>query len=498
MMQDRTAPAGRGSGILRIRPRIRRDTSTRRHRMTTCLVVLAALLTFTLLWPSCAVPGASAEEPILLRNMQEDEPVANAGPDQNITEGNRLTLNGSMSTGFEGPDELNYTWTIQFPIGRATLYGQVVSFRASQVGQLNATLTVRDSLDRTSADEMTVYVLEKRLSFLEKYWLILLFAAVVGIPLGMWLIGAVFRVLRGEPAIPPTTREKTLLFLTSARKIAKQFSKSVSGMLGLAILTFFLVMAVFAPYIAHFEDPKNLSWSDVNPARASPSSEFWFGTDFYGRDVWSLTVWGSRASLTVGLLASLISIVLGTSVGLSAGYFGKFSDEVLMRLTDFFLVIPWLPLMIVFAMVMGRSFQNIIIVIGITSWPSTARIVRAQVMSIKEKMFIQRAVCVGSGDFRIIGRHVLPNVVPLIFANTILLIANSIFSESFLEFFNLGDPDVISWGTMLEESYSNGDFNSVAWWDYAFPGAFIVILIMAFYLIGDALDEVLNPKLRRR
>jgi peptide/nickel transport system permease protein len=293
-------------------------------------------------------------------------------------------------------------------------------------------------------------------------------------------------------------KEKLSLLYKSVRGIADRYRKNLSGVLGLSILMFFVIMAVFAPYLANFENPKSISWVDVNPPREAPSSEFWFGTDFYGRDIWSLTVWGARASLIVGLMASLISIVLGTTVGLLAGYFGKFSDEVLMRFTDFFLVLPWLPLMIVFAMVMGRSFTNIIIVIGITSWPSTARIVRAQVLSVKEKMFIQRAKCVGSGDLRIIRKHILPNVVPLIFANTILLIANSIFSESFLEFFNLGDPDVISWGTMLEESYSNGDFNSPAWWDFAAPGACIVILIMAFYLIGDALDEVLNPKLRKR
>lgn len=458
------------------------------------LLLIAALL-------SCAwgaAHGAAEETPETATMMQDEGPVADAGPDQSVREGDRVTLNGSMSTGFEGPDRLNYTWTVQFPIGRATLYGPVVSFRVAQTGQLNVTLTVRDSLNRTDSDEMTVLVIERHLSFAEKYWALLLLAAVIGIPSVLWLTGTLLRVMRGDPAIPSATREKALLFLASARKVAGQYRKSVGGMLGLFILMFFLIMAIFAPHLARFDDPKNLSWSDVNPARAPPSSEFWFGTDFYGRDVWSLTVYGSRASLTVGLLASLISIVLGTTIGLGAGYFGKFSDEFLMRVTDFFLVIPWLPLMIVFAMVMGRSFTNIIIVIGITSWPSTARIVRAQVMSVKEKMFIQRAICVGSGDFRIIRRHVLPNVVPLIFANTILLIANSIFSESFLEFFNLGDPDVISWGTMLEESYSNGDFNSVAWWDYAFPGACIVILIMAFYLIGDALDEVLNPKLRRR
>ncbi len=468
------------------------------RRREISLILLFAALASLLLCPAFGGHGARAEGSTPAWTMQEEDPVAEAGPELYVVEGDRITLNGSMSTGFEGPENLNYTWTLSFPIGNVTLYGQTVSFTASQVGELSVTLTVRDSLDRTDSDRTYVYVAEKRLSFTEKYWLFLLIGAAIGIPPGIWLIFALTRVLRGEPALPPTTREKLLLLATSLRRIVRQYRRSVGGMLGLFILSFFLIMAIFAPYIAHFDDPKNIAWADSNPIRESPSSEYWFGTDFFGRDIWSLTVWGSRASLTVGILASLISIILGTSIGLSAGYFGKFSDEALMRLTDFFLVIPWLPLMIVFAMVMGRSFTNIIIVIGITSWPSTARIVRAQVLSIKEKMFVQRAICIGAGDFRIIGKHVLPNVVPLIFANTILLIANSIFSESFLEFFNLGDPDVISWGTMLEESYSNGDFNSVAWWDYAFPGGCIVILIMAFYLIGDALDEVLNPKLRKR
>jgi len=466
-----------------------------RAAIAVALIVLCSLsLSSIALAHTCAVAGSSASAHIL----QDEGPVADAGPDQNVTTGETIVLNGSLSTGFEGADQLNYTWAVRFQIGNTTLYGQSTSFVSNQVGRINVTLTVRDSLNRTDNDTMSINVVLKRVTFLEKHWVGLILGLAIGVPAAYWLVGAVRRKMKGDPVLTPATKEKSLLLLSQARKIASQYRRSVGGMLGLFILTFFLVMAIFAPYLAHFDDPKSLSWDDVNPQRAPPSSEFWFGTDFYGRDVWSLTVWGSRASLTVGLLASLISIVLGTTVGLSAGYFGKFSDELLMRLTDFFLVIPWLPLMIVFAMVMGKSFTNIIIVIGITSWPSTARIVRAQVLSVKEKMFIQRAICIGAGDFRIIRRHVLPNVVPLIFANTILLIANSIFSESFLEFFNLGDPDVISWGTMLEESYSKGDFNSIAWWDYAFPGACIVILIMAFYLIGDALDEVLNPKLRRR
>jgi peptide/nickel transport system permease protein len=293
--------------------------------------------------------------------------------------------------------------------------------------------------------------------------------------------------------------EKLRLARKSAGKIWEQYRTSTSGMIGLGILVLFVGMALVGPLLLHsFPDPNSQGWGRYNPAYAPPSTKFWFGTDYIGRDVFSLTVLGTRASLTVGILASLISIVLGTVVGVTSGYLGRFSDELLMRFTDFFLVIPWFPFMIVVAFLLGPSFMNVIIVIGITSWPSTARIVRAQVLSVKEKGFIERARCVGAGGGRIVTKHILPNVFPLIFANTILLVANSIFSESFLDFFGLGDPRVVSWGIMLEEAYEWGAFSSFAWWYILAPGACIVILIMSFYLVGDALDEVLNPRLRRR
>ena len=284
----------------------------------------------------------------------------------------------------------------------------------------------------------------------------------------------------------------------AGRRVWREFQKSKGGMFGLLILVVFVEVAIFAPVFSTHDDPNAMAWRRVNPAYHPPSLEYPFGTDSEGRDIYSLTLWGSRASLIVGAVASVISIVLGTSIGLAAGYFGKFSDEFLMRFTDFFLVIPWFPLMIVFSMLMGKSFTNVIIVIGITSWPSTARIVRSQVLTVKEKAFVERARSVGAGNSRIISKHILPNVFPLIFANTVLLVANSIFSESFLDFFGFGDMRVVSWGTMLENSYEQGAFTSFAWWWIFFPGASIVLLIMAFYLIGDSLDDVLNPKLRRR
>ena len=299
--------------------------------------------------------------------------------------------------------------------------------------------------------------------------------------------------------LPPSYQEKLRLLTKSSRKTWKEFKGNRAGTIGLVVLVAFFVMAVFAPWLATHEDPNNFyKWVEVNPRWSPPTMDFPFGTDHRGRDVYSLTLWGSRASLIIGVTASIISMVLGTLVGVFAGYFGKVTDEVLMRLTDFFLVIPWLPLMIVFVMLLGPSFTNVILVIGITSWPSTSRIVRAQVMSIKEHTFIERARAVGAGDTRIVIKHILPNVFPLIFANSILLVANAIFSESFLAFLGLSDPNVISWGTMLEWAYHSGAFEKFAWWYIAAPGGCIVILIMAFYLIGDALDEILNPKLRKR
>lgn len=294
-------------------------------------------------------------------------------------------------------------------------------------------------------------------------------------------------------------REKLRLTARRTLKVTKQVFANPMGVVGIAVLLFFVVIAIFAPVLVTHQDPNSsLTWAKDENRYHPPSKEFLFGADYFGKDVYSLTIYGTRASLIVGLAASVISIVLGSVIGLFSGYYGKVPDEILMRFTDFFLVIPWFPLMIVVAMLLGQSFTNVIIVIGITSWPSTARIVRSQVLSVKEKAFVERARAIGSGSRHIISRHILPNVFPLIFANTILLIANSIFSESFLDFFGLGDPNIISWGTMLENAYDKGAFSSYAWWNILAPGACIVILIMSFYLIGDALDEVLNPKLRKR
>ena len=269
------------------------------------------------------------------------------------------------------------------------------------------------------------------------------------------------------------------------------------GMAGLFILVFFVLVAVLAPLISAKEGLDPTCPCTGGPTE-SPSLEFPFGTDDLGRSVFTLTVWGSRISLMVGLFATLISILIGSVVGIVAGYYGRWTESVLMRFTDWFLVIPFLPLAIVLASVLGRSLVIIILVIGITSWPSTARIVRAQVLSVKTRPYVERSRALGASNWHLATRHILPNVGPIIFANTVLLVAIAILSETTLSFLGLGDPLSISWGTILEAAFNSGAATAGNWWWLVPPGLGIVLVVLAFTMCGYALDEILNPRLRSR
>ena len=169
-----------------------------------------------------------------------------------------------------------------------------------------------------------------------------------------------------------------------------------------------------------------------------------------------------------------------------------------LRLTDWFLVIPWLALAIVLASIFGQSMTIIILVIGLTSWPSTSRIVRAQTLSVKERPYVERARALGASDWHLVTRHILPNVFPVIFANTVLIVAIAILSETTLSFLGLGDPLHVSWGTILEFAFSAGASTIGAWWWLVAPGVSIVLVVLAFTMCGYALDEILNPRLRQR
>jgi peptide/nickel transport system permease protein len=198
----------------------------------------------------------------------------------------------------------------------------------------------------------------------------------------------------------------------------------------------------------------------------------------------------------VGFAAALISAVLGSIVGLAGGYFGGWTDRILDATENWFLVIPTLPLMIVLARVLNPSLTVLIAVIGLTSWAGTGRIVRAQVLTLRERAFVERARALGAGDTYIIRTHILPNTLPLIFANTVLIVAVAILSEAALAFLGLGDPTQISWGTMLENAFSSGAPSAGAWWYVVPPGLCITILVLAVSMLGFLFEEYINPRLR--
>ncbi|MBW2591955.1 MAG: ABC transporter permease [Deltaproteobacteria bacterium] len=261
------------------------------------------------------------------------------------------------------------------------------------------------------------------------------------------------------------------------------------GFAGLAIIILFLAMAFFAPFLGT-QDPAKTG--AVENLLAPPSSQFWLGTDDLARDIWSQIIYGSRISLTIGFVAALITVLSGTLVGLVSGYYGKMIDEVLMRIVDFFMMLPELPLMIVLAAVLGPSMWNIIMVVSLVSWPTTARVVRSQVLSLKERPFVESSRCIGASNFQLMFAEILPNVIPLMFAQAVLMVTEAIYAEAVLSFLGLGDPTSISWGMMLNHVFVSGVIAESYWWVTP-PIVSIVALIVSFSLLGTAVSDILEP-----
>jgi peptide/nickel transport system permease protein len=266
---------------------------------------------------------------------------------------------------------------------------------------------------------------------------------------------------------------------------------------GLVVLALVVVMALAAPLLA---DRAGLAavGSGANPTWDPPSVSFPLGTDHLGRSVATQFVWGARISLLVGLAATVLTIAIGSLVGITSGFFGRYADSVLMRLTDWFLVIPFLPLAIVLAKVLGPSVWNVILVIGLTSWPSTARLIRAQVLTVKQRLYVDRARALGASELHVVRRHLLPNVAPLILANTTRAVPGAILTETTLAFHGRGAPTRPSWGKTLEEAFQAGAIGRQAWWYYLPAGLGIVAVVLAFTLCGRALETILDPRLRSR
>ncbi|MEU9393820.1 ABC transporter permease [Streptomyces sp. NPDC101209] len=279
----------------------------------------------------------------------------------------------------------------------------------------------------------------------------------------------------------------------SAARFWRSYRTHRAGMIGLAALVLFALMALTAPLTVG-SGVAGVTDAPGSPLEA-PSLDFPLGTDRFGRSVLGLVVWGSRVSLLVGLLAAVLSVVIGTVVGVTAGHFKGAYATVLMRITDWFLVMPALVLAIALATVMTRSLGTVILAIGVTSWPTTARLVRAQTLAVESRPYIERAKALGGGHWHIMSRHVLPNVMPLVLAQTTLMISSSVLAEATLAFLGLGDPTVISWGGLLQDAREAGAVSAGDWWYLVPPGIAIALVALAFTLCGRAVESVLNPRL---
>ncbi|HEX5618918.1 MAG TPA: ABC transporter permease [Solirubrobacteraceae bacterium] len=267
--------------------------------------------------------------------------------------------------------------------------------------------------------------------------------------------------------------------------------QSKRGRFSLAIIGLFVFIAIFGSVLAPY-DPYASSTDVLQP----PSREHLLGTTEVGSDVLSQLLVGARVSIVVGFAAAVISAVLGAAVGLIGGYFGGLTDKTFDAFENWFLVIPQLPLMVVLARLLNPSLGVLILVIGLTSWAGTGRIVRSQVLTLKERAFVERARALGASDWHIIRRHILPNALPLIFANTVLIVAVAILAEAGLSFLGLGDPSNISWGTMIENGFSAGAPSAGAWWYLVPPGLCITVLVFSIGLLGYVWEQHINPRLQ--
>ena len=280
--------------------------------------------------------------------------------------------------------------------------------------------------------------------------------------------------------------------LQDVRKFLKLLLTHRMGIVGIVVFVILGIICVFAPYLRTVNP---METGVIENILIPPSSQFWFGTDHLARDVWSQTIYGARIALLVGFVAAFFTVGIGTLVGLVAGYFGGIVEEVLMRITDFFLMLPYLPLMIVLTAVLGPSIWNIIFVVSIVYWPYTARVIRSQVLSIKQRPFVEASRSVGASDSLLIFGEILPNVVPLMFAEAVLMVTSAIYSEAVLAFLGLGDPSTISWGMMLNFAFETGYIGRAPWWVIP-PIACICATIIAFTFLGTAVSDIMKPGYR--
>lgn len=271
--------------------------------------------------------------------------------------------------------------------------------------------------------------------------------------------------------------------------------RNTLGKVGFVMLLSVILIAVFAPQISPY-DPYASITATTEDVLAPPSAGHLLGQDETGKDVLSLVIYGARISLIVGFAAGFIFIVLGTIVGMIAGYAGGKVDIILMRIVDGILVVPSLPLMLVIIAIAGRGIINIILVIGLLGWTYMARVVRSQVLTVKERQFILRARAIGVNHIGIMVKHILPQTLPVIFAEATLDVSYAILSEATLSFLGLGDPTLISWGSILNRAFMRGAITRSAWWYLIPPGLALAWVTFGLTMLSEAIQAVVNPRLK--
>jgi ABC-type dipeptide/oligopeptide/nickel transport system permease subunit len=279
----------------------------------------------------------------------------------------------------------------------------------------------------------------------------------------------------------------------------RRFKRNKAALVGALIVGFIIFLAVFDSLIAPYP-PNNTPGFYTGEARVPPSLKYLFGTDYLGHDVFSQVVYGARAALFVGFGSAAIAMSLAVVVGLVSGYYGGYIDNILMRITEIFLVIPFLLILLVFLRVITAitpsgvgGLSTVMLMIGLFSWASNARIIRGEVLRVKESEFIEASKSLGASRRRIIFRHVFPNVLHIIIVLTTLMIATAILVEAAVSFLGFGDPASITWGQQLQKA---NEAVKEAWWEGVFPGLFITLLVLGFNLLGNGLRDALDPRLR--
>jgi peptide/nickel transport system permease protein len=277
------------------------------------------------------------------------------------------------------------------------------------------------------------------------------------------------------------------------------YKQNLLGRIGLGLLVMFALMAICS-FIPPLIDPMYQPMTGVDPEitqSTGPSVRHWLGTDFMGRDLLSQLLAGTRVAFLVGVSAAFMSIVLGTAIGMVAGYMGRFVDTLLMRLADMIMVMPTMLVVLMLAALFGQlTIWTIVLIIALFRWPGVSRVIRAQTLSLKHRPFIEAARVAGASHTRIIFRHIMPNVVPLSFLYMTFRVTSAIIIEAALAFLGFGDPSTVSWGMMLQWVWKTGHMFNAPYWLLP-PGICISLITLAFYMLGRAMDEVLDPRLRK-